>query len=73
MIKQTTFKLITTLAILASIGGCTIKSKEQTKQAPIATSSTSREDKEAINKKQTNRLSQRSRARNRQFCKVKKF
>ena len=52
MIKQTTFKLITILAILASIGGCTIKSKELTKQAPIATSSTSREDKEAINKKQ---------------------
>lgn len=51
MIKQTTFKLITILAILASIGGCTIKSKELTKQAPIATSSTSREDKEAINKK----------------------
>ena len=46
------FKLITTLALLASIGGCTIKSKEQTKQAPIATSSTSREDKEAINKEQ---------------------
>ncbi|MDU2419979.1 MAG: hypothetical protein E7D42_08275, partial [Streptococcus parasanguinis] len=52
MIKQTAFKLITILALLASIGGCTIKSKEQTKQAPIATSSTSREDKEAINKKQ---------------------
>lgn len=52
MIKQTVFKLITTLAILASIGGCTIKSKEQTKQAPIATSSTSREDKEAIKQKQ---------------------
>lgn len=52
MIKQTTFKLITILALLASIGGCTINSKEQTKQVPIATSSTSREDKEAINKKQ---------------------
>ena len=52
MIKQTAFKLITILALLASIGGCTINSKEQTKQAPIATSSTSREDKEAINKKQ---------------------
>ena len=52
MIKQTAFKLITTLALLASIGGCTINSKEQTKQVPIATSSTSREDKEAINKKQ---------------------
>ena len=52
MIKQTAFKLITILALLASIEGCTIKSKEQTKQAPIATSSTSRENKEAINKKQ---------------------
>ena len=52
MIKQTAFKLITILALLASIGGCTINSKEQTKQVPIATSSTSREDKEAINKKQ---------------------
>ena len=52
MIKQTAFKLITILSLLASIGGCTINSKEQTKQAPIATSSTSREDKEAINKKQ---------------------
>ena len=52
MIKQTAFKLITILSLLASIGGFTIKSKEQTKQAPIATSSTSREDKEAINKKQ---------------------
>ena len=39
------FKLITTLALLASIGGCTIKSKEQTKQAPIATPSTTKEDK----------------------------
>ena len=52
MIKQTAFKLITILALLASIGGCSIKSKEQTKQAPMSTSSTSRENKEAINKKQ---------------------
>ena len=52
MIKQTAFKLITTLALLASIGGCTIKSKEQTKQAPIATPSTSKEDKEATKQKQ---------------------
>jgi hypothetical protein len=52
MIEQTTFKLITTLAILASIGGCAIKSKGQTKQAPIATSSTSREDKEVTKQKQ---------------------
>ena len=52
MEKRTIFKLITTLALLASIGGCTIKSKEQTKQAPIATPSTSKEDKEAIKQKQ---------------------
>ena len=52
MIKQTAFKLITTLALLASIGGCTIKSKEQTKQAAIATPSTSKEDKEATKQKQ---------------------
>ncbi len=50
MIKQTAFKLITILALLASIGGCTINSKEQTKQVPIATSSTPKEDKEAIKK-----------------------
>ena len=52
MIKQTVFKLITTLALLASIGGCTIKSKEQTKQAPIVTPSTTKEDKEATKQKQ---------------------
>lgn len=52
MIKQTAFKLITILALLASIGGCTINSKEQTKQAPIVTSSTSKEDKEATKQKQ---------------------
>ena len=52
MIKQTAFKLITTLALLASIGGCTIKSKEETKPAPIATPSTTKEDKEATKQKQ---------------------
>ena len=52
MIKQTTFKLITTLALLASMGGCAIKSKEQTKQVPFATPSTSKEDKEATKQKQ---------------------
>ena len=52
MIKQAAFKLITTLALLASIGGCSIKSKEQTKQAPIATSSATKEDKEATKQKQ---------------------
>ena len=52
MIKQTAFKLITTLALLASIGGGTIKSKEETKPAPIATPSTTKEDKEATKQKQ---------------------
>ena len=52
MEKRTIFKLITTLALLASIGGCTIKSKEQTKQAPIASPSTTKEDKKTIKQKQ---------------------
>ena len=52
MIKQTAFKLITTLALLASIGGCTINSKEQTKQAQTATSSSTKEDIEVIKPKQ---------------------
>mgnify|MGYP000980568035 CR=1 FL=1 len=52
MIKQTAFKLITTLALLASIGGCTINSKEQTKQAQTVVSSSTKEDKEAIKQKQ---------------------
>ena len=52
MIKQTVFKLITTLALLACIGGCTIKSKEQTKQVQTVTSSTTKEDKETIKQKQ---------------------
>ena len=54
MKKHTKIILLTVTSIVAlfSIEGCTIKSKKQTKQAPIATSSTSREDKEAINKKQ---------------------
>ena len=52
MIKQTAFKLITTLALLASIGGCTINSKEQTKQAQTATSSSTKEDIEVIKQKQ---------------------
>ena len=52
MEKRTIFKLISTLALLASIGGCTIKSKEQTKPAPIAAPSTTKEDKEATKQKQ---------------------
>lgn len=61
MIKQTAFKLITILALLASIEGCTIKSKEQTKQAPIATPSTSIEDKETIKQKQLTYLKEHER------------
>ena len=54
MKKHTKIILLTVTSIVAlfSIEGCTIKSKEQTKQASIATSSTSREDKEAIKQKQ---------------------
>ena len=52
MIRQTAFKLITTLALLACIGGCTIKSKEQTKQVQTVTSSSTKEDKEVIKQKQ---------------------
>ena len=52
MIKQTAFKLITTLALLASIGGCTIKSKEQTKPINHIASSSTKEDKEVIKQKQ---------------------
>lgn len=54
MKKHTKIILLTVTSIVAffTIEGCTINSKEQKKQASIATSSTSREDKEAINKKQ---------------------
>ena len=51
MIKQTMFKLITTIAIFVSMGGC-VKQKEQTKQAQTVTSSSTKEDKEAIKQKQ---------------------
>ena len=51
MIKQTAFKLITTLALLASMGGC-VKQKEQTKQAQTVTSSTTKEDKGVIKQNQ---------------------
>ena len=52
MKKQTIFKLMTTLAILLVMGGCVGKSKEQTKQVPIATSSSTKEDIEVIKQKQ---------------------
>ena len=51
MIKQTVFKLITTIAVFVSMGGC-VKPKEQTKPEPIATPSTIKEDKEATKQKQ---------------------
>ena len=51
MIKQTVFKLITTIAVFVSMGGC-VKPKEQTKLAPIAAPSTTKEDKEATKQKQ---------------------
>ena len=43
---------VTSMVALFSIEGCTIKSKEQTKPAPIATPSTTKEDKEATKQKQ---------------------
>lgn len=54
MKKHTKIILLTVTSIIAlfSIEGCTIKSKEQTKQASIATSSTTKEDKKAIKQKQ---------------------
>lgn len=54
MKKHTKIILLTVTSIIAlfSIEGCTIKSKGQTKQASIATSSTTKEDKEAIKHKQ---------------------
>ena len=43
---------VTSMVALFSIEGCTIKSKEQTKQAQTVTSSSTKEDKEAIKQKQ---------------------
>ena len=40
------------MLIFTSIGGCTVKQKAHTKQAQIATSSTTKEDKETIKQKQ---------------------
>jgi len=54
MKKHTKIILLTVTSIIAlfSIEGCTIKSKEQTKQTQTVTSSTTKEDKEAIKHKQ---------------------
>lgn len=54
MKKHTKIILLTVTSIVAlfSIEGCTIKSKEQTKQAQTVTSSTTKEDKETIKQKQ---------------------
>ena len=51
MEKRTIFKLITTIAIFMSMGGC-VKQEEQTKQVQTVTSSSTKEDKEAIKQKQ---------------------
>lgn len=52
--KHTKIILLTVTSIIAlfSIKGCTIKSKEQTKQAQTVISSSTKEDKEAIKHKQ---------------------
>ena len=54
MMKHTKIILLTVTSIIAlfSIEGCTIKSKEQTKQAQTVVSSSTKEDKEAIKQKQ---------------------
>ena len=54
MKKHTKIILLTVTSIITlfSIEGCTIKSKEQTKQAQTVTSSSTKEDKEAIKQKQ---------------------
>ena len=54
MKKHTKIILLTVTSIIAlfSIEGCTIKSKEQTKQAQTVVSSSTKEDKEAIKQKQ---------------------
>ena len=54
MKKHTKIILLTVTSIVAlfSIEGCTIKSKEQTKQAQTVTSSSTKEDKKAIKQKQ---------------------
>ena len=54
MKKHTKIILLTVTSVVAlfSTEGCTIKSKEQTKQAQTVTSSTTKEDKETIKQKQ---------------------
>ena len=47
-----TLKLLALMLIFTSIGGCTVKQKAHTKQAQTVTSSTTKEDKEAIKQKQ---------------------
>ena len=51
MEKRTIFKLITTIAVFVSMGGC-VKPKGQTKQTQTVVSSSTKEDKEAIKQKQ---------------------
>ena len=51
-----TLKLLAIMLIFTSIGGCTVKQKAHTKQAQTVTSSTTKEDKEAIKQKQLSYL-----------------
>ena len=51
MEKRTIFKLITTIAVFVSMGGC-VKPKGQTKQVQTVVSSSTKEDKVAIKQKQ---------------------
>ena len=47
-----TLKVIALILIFTSIGGCTVKQKDHTKQAQTATSSSTKEDREVIKQKQ---------------------
>lgn len=47
-----TLKLIALMLFFTSIGGCSVKQKAHTKQVQTATSSSTKEDKEAIKQKQ---------------------
>ena len=47
-----TLKLLPLMLFFTSIGGCSVKQKAHTKQVQTATSSSTKEDKEAIKQKQ---------------------
>ena len=58
------------IAVVLSIGGCTVKQKEDTNKMKQNVSSSIKEDKKAIKQKQLAIL--KNRARNRRFCKSPK-